>query len=975
MKTPLEIHLPGYVCYRKKSDSSHRGGSALLIRDALAKQVTQVRIPSAECILVSLKCLPNTTIATCYIPPNDSPYHSFGPIAEIQAEMTRNPEQKIIVIGDLNARFGNERKGFLEEKYLPPQTKYTAQCDDVRKPNSNARYIQSALKELILLNGLSTDNKELSGALTFRKGPRWISELDSCLVSPTLLPFIEKFEINHSLQIPSDHAPISLNLGTEKHPELANTTLQAILGRSRDLGIIQEDRIVPTTRPTKRPIRMESIDAPRAREFLMRCNPPAIPSDNNLDHSTAEVNAILYTCAETCQKRTTESPPTSTEQRRWKELLESNDSKLLWKAINWNGCLKDDSREEMPTDDEFRNHFEALLNPPATQPIIVPESTYLPATDDPITPLEVDRAIRSLRPKKSGGPSGVPPGLLKVLPGNWIAFLASLFSAIMYSSSYPTTWTYTKLVTIFKKGARLSCDNYRGIALMDSLAKLYDIVMNSRLNLWFQPDREQAGAQKGRSCLEHLLTLRLLIDSARHKRRKLYVVFVDFSKAYDRVPRATMLNMMKDLGCGTVMMRAIAAAYKSTQMILRTAVVTSTVGVRQGSPTSCLLFTVLVNQLIRDFKEQCPPDGFLHQLHCLMLMDDAVILATTKESALRKLKVLETFCSKSGMIINEAKTKFMIVNGADKVHEPLKSDQLTVMNCTKYTYLGAVITQDASIVTSVKAQCEAKRAHIVKFEAYVRKNASMPFPGKKKVFDAALTSAILYSCETWLSAAAIAVASPMYAACVKTLLGVRKTTATDLCLVEAGIPSLLHYVRSAQKNCIMKLIKERATLPDDPFNLALRIAQEARCPTARYISTLERFNPEEESTALLDRVQQSERSKFVTYVQTMNPSLTVHDMYSRLDTIESHRLSATRLRLSSHNLAIERGRWSRQPRDERLCSCGAIQDEEHVSARCPRTQHVRANHQQIDFTLPALFNVTPVQDMLTVVHRLFSEFV
>jgi hypothetical protein len=28
------------------------------------------------------------------------------------------------------------------------------------------------------------------------------------------------------------------------------------------------------------------------------------------------------------------------------------------------------------------------------------------------------------------------------------------------------------------------------------------------------------------------------------------------------------------------------------------------------------------------------------------------------------------------------------------------------------------------------------------------KNASMPFPGKKKVFDAALTSAILYSCET-----------------------------------------------------------------------------------------------------------------------------------------------------------------------------------------------------------------------------------
>jgi hypothetical protein len=213
------------------------------------------------------------------------------------------------------------------------------------------------------------------------------------------------------------------------------------------------------------------------------------------------------------QKDCHRAAPVYDEQQRWKSLLESNDSKILWKAINWNGCLK-----EMPSDNEFRDHFEALLNPPVSPAIEVPESIYVPATDDPITPDEVDRAIRSLKPNKSGGPSGVQPGLLKLMPTNWIVFLAALFSAIMHSAYYPTTWSSTKLVTIFKKGARLSCDNYRGIALMDSLAKVYDIVLNCQLNLWFQPDREQAGAQKGRSCLEHLLTLRLLIDTARHKR-------------------------------------------------------------------------------------------------------------------------------------------------------------------------------------------------------------------------------------------------------------------------------------------------------------------------------------------------------------------------------------------------------------------------------------------------------------------------
>lgn len=122
----------------------------------------------------------------------------------------------------------------------------------------------------------------------------------------------------------------------------------------------------------------------------------------------------------------------------------------------------------------------------------------------------------------------------------------------------------------------------------------------------------------------------------------------------------------------------------------------------------------------------------------------------------------------------------MIINGNNHDRQPLTIPGLTVVNCDKYTYLGAVVTQDASIISSVKSQCEAKRAHIVKFEAFVRKNADMPFPVKRRVFDAALTSAILYSCETWLSLAALKAASSMYAACIKILLGVRKTTATDL---------------------------------------------------------------------------------------------------------------------------------------------------------------------------------------------------
>ena len=80
-----------------------------------------------------------------------------------------------------------------------------------------------------------------------------------------------------------------------------------------------------------------------------------------------------------------------------------------------------------------------------------------------------------------------------------------------------------------------------------------------------------------------------------------------------------------------------------------------------------------------------------------MLMDDTVILATTRKTAEEKIKILQDFCSNSGMVINQGKTKFMIINGTEHDRHPLQSDNLIIDNCETYTYLGAVITQDASI--------------------------------------------------------------------------------------------------------------------------------------------------------------------------------------------------------------------------------------------------------------------------------------
>ena len=52
-------------------------------------------------------------------------------------------------------------------------------------------------------------------------------------------------------------------------------------------------------------------------------------------------------------------------------------------------------------------------------------------------------------------------------------------------------------------------------------------------------------------------------------------------------------------------------------------------------------------------------DGFLKSLHTLLLMDDTVLLATSRESLIKKIQIVKLFCKRYGMSLNVKKTKLM----------------------------------------------------------------------------------------------------------------------------------------------------------------------------------------------------------------------------------------------------------------------------------------------------------------------------
>ncbi len=121
-----------------------------------------------------------------------------------------------------------------------------------------------------------------------------------------------------------------------------------------------------------------------------------------------------------------------------------------------------------------------------------------------------------------------------------------------------------------------------------------------------------------------------------------------------------LCKILKRLGCEGVMLAALIALYRVTDSVLGTVIISVTVGVRQGSPTSCLLFILYVNDLIKLVKESSAPEGFLSWLHLLVLMDDTVLLSTSRASMLRKLRTLKQFCDNYGMKINVSNSIFFL---------------------------------------------------------------------------------------------------------------------------------------------------------------------------------------------------------------------------------------------------------------------------------------------------------------------------
>lgn len=187
-----------------------------------------------------------------------------------------------------------------------------------------------------------------------------------------------------------------------------------------------------------------------------------------------------------------------------------------------------------------------------------------------------------------------------------------LFNGILEGERMLDEWRKNVLVPVFKnKGDVQSCSNYRGIKLLSHALKIWERVVEMRLQREVRISDEQFRFMPGRSTTDTIFALRMMMEKYREGQKELYCVFVDLEKVYDRVPREELWYCKRCLGVAEKYAKVVKGMYESSITAVRCAAGMTEgfgveVGLHQGSALSPFLFAVVMDRLIDEVRQESP---------------------------------------------------------------------------------------------------------------------------------------------------------------------------------------------------------------------------------------------------------------------------------------------------------------------------------------------------------------------------------
>ena len=200
----------------------------------------------------------------------------------------------------------------------------------------------------------------------------------------------------------------------------------------------------------------------------------------------------------------------------------------------------------------WKTHFETILNKeaPRNQAEIPESKEDLKVNTDPPSAEEVRKAIRTMKSGKAPGADCVSAEMLKAGGEVTMGALTEIFEGIWETEETPGDWKMGLIVKLPKKGDLSLCKNWRGITLLSITSKVFSRVIHDRISEALDPllRKEQAGFRKGKSCGDHIFTLRQILEQCQEWNTPFYANFVDFEKAFDSIHRESLWCILRHYG-------------------------------------------------------------------------------------------------------------------------------------------------------------------------------------------------------------------------------------------------------------------------------------------------------------------------------------------------------------------------------------------------------------------------------------------